>query len=427
MLNKFCKLQLKKIMITAHIITIGDEILIGQILDRNSAWIAELLHLSGIKVAQITSISDSPKHIIDTLAESIGKYNVVLVTGGLGPTKDDLTKQTLADFFNTKLVLNEKALSQIEKILSGKNIEMNELNKTQALLPESAKILINYHGTASGMWFEKKETVVVSMPGVPFEMKPMFSEQVLPLLKQHIKTQAIYFKTVLTQGIPESELAMRIADWENQLPEFIKLAYLPQPGIVRLRLSAQGDSLEALKQFVNAEIDKLKTILKNDIFGYDEDLLEEIVGRLLFEKRKTVATAESCTGGYVAHLITSVPGASSYFNGSIVAYSNDIKEQVLGVKKNTLLQYGAVSEQTVLEMAMQVKKQMNVDYAIAVSGISGPTGGTVEKPVGTTWIAIASPQGVKAYHFVFGDHRERNIRRAALKSLNLLRVELLKD
>ncbi len=408
----------------AHIVTIGDEILIGQILDSNSKWLAELLNLAGIKVHQITSISDDPKHIKDTLHASLGEYDLVIMTGGLGPTKDDLTKQTLAEFFETELVYHEEVDKRVRELLALRGIEANEMNKSQAYLPKHARIFANHNGTASGMWFKKLDTVFISMPGVPFEMKTMFEKEIFPAIKREFPTKSIYYKTVMTQGVVESHLAMRIRDWEENLPAFIKLAYLPQPGIVRLRLTAQGNDYDKLKDAVEEEITKLRKLLPDEIFGYDDIALEEVVGNLLRKEKATLATAESCTGGYVAHLITSIAGSSDYFKGSVVSYANEIKAEILGVDQTTLETKGAVSQEVVEQMAANVKAKFNTDYAIAISGIAGPTGGTPEKPVGTVWIAIATPEKIISQKFLFGEHRGRNIRRSALQSLNMLRLQL---
>ncbi|MCD6366919.1 MAG: competence/damage-inducible protein A [Bacteroidales bacterium] len=408
----------------AHIITIGDEILIGQILDSNSKWLAELLNLSGIRVRQITSISDSPEHIKDTLHTGLGKYDLVIMTGGLGPTKDDLTKQTLAEFFETELVYHEEVDKRVRKLLALRGIEANDMNKSQAYLPKDARIFANHNGTASGMWFEKSDTIFISMPGVPFEMKTMFEKEIFPAIKQKFPTKSIYYKTVMTQGVVESHLAMRIRSWEENLPSFIKLAYLPQPGIVRLRLTAQGNDHEILENAIEKEITKLQKLLPNEIFGYNDIALEEVVGNLLRKKKATLATAESCTGGYVAHLITSIAGSSDYFNGSVVSYANEIKTNILGVNETVLEAKGAVSQEVVEQMAANVKAKFNTDYAIAISGIAGPTGGTPEKPVGTIWIGIATPDKVISQKFLFGEHRGRNIRRSALQALNMLRLKI---
>ncbi|HIE15602.1 MAG TPA: competence/damage-inducible protein A [Bacteroidales bacterium] len=408
-----------------HIITIGDEILIGQILDSNSQWLAEHLNLSGIQVHQITSISDSPDHITEILTDGIGKYDLIIFTGGLGPTKDDLTKQTLSKFFETKLVFYPEINKRIKELLSLRSIKSNEMNQSQAYLPENARIFPNYNGTASGMWFEKNGSVIISMPGVPFEMKPMFENEIFPAIKNYFPTKSIYYKTVMTQGLVESHLAMRIRKWETNLPSFIKIAYLPQPGIVRLRLTAKGSDLNKLKNALESEIKKVHKLLPNEIFGYDDIKLETVIGTLLKKQKLTLSTAESCTGGYLAHLITSIPGSSIYFKGSIISYANDIKTDVLGVNKHTIASKGAVSKETVKEMAFNIKERFNTDYSIAISGIAGPTGGTPEKPVGTVWIAIATPKNIFCEKFLFGEDRGRNIRRSALQALNMLRLALI--
>lgn len=411
----------------AEIITIGDEILIGQIVDSNSAWIAQQLNLLGVEVFQITSISDKKEHIISALKDAANRVDLVLLTGGLGPTKDDITKTTLCEFFNTELVFNEEAYQTIEKIFKIRDLIVGELNRKQAEIPANCSVIQNYQGTAPGMWFEKDDTVFVSMPGVPFEMKAMMEEEILLKLKERFHTPVMVYKTVLTIGIPESHLAERLEQWEEQLMENqIKLAYLPQPGIIRLRLSATGQTQEELEERIDKEIEKLKKIIPDNIFGYDDQKLEQIVGELLLKNNQTVATAESCTGGKIAHLITQIPGSSEYFKGSVVAYANEIKERVLGVNPVVLEQYGAVSQQVVEEMAKGVLLLNNVDYAIATSGVAGPTGGTDEKPVGTVWIAVASKDAVISEKFLLGTHRERNIHKSSIAGLNMMR-KLISD
>ena len=413
-----------------EIINIGDELLIGQVVNTNAAWMAEQLNLSGFRVFQVTTISDLRQHILQTLSDAEKHAEVVLVSGGIGPTKDDITKHTLCEYFNTRLVFNEAAYRDVEALFARRGYPVTELNRQQAELPENCTGIPNKLGTARGMWFEKErpgggKTIFVSMPGVPFEMKAMMTDWVIPHLKQVFKTPFIYHKTVLTQGVGESFLAAQIEEWENSLPSNIKLAYLPQPGIVRLRLTAEGPDEGILHQQVESEVLKLNVLIPEHIFGYDTETLELIIGRLLKERNATLATAESCTGGAIAQMITSVPGSSAYFKGSVVAYSNDIKEEILGVLPDTLEQHGAVSKEVVTEMAISLQSKFNVDYAIATSGIAGPDGGTPEKPVGTTWIAIASPDEVFAMPYLFGDSRDRNIRRTALQALNLLRKKLM--
>ena len=409
----------------AEIITIGDEILIGQIVDTNSAWIAEHFNRAGIEICQITSVRDNTEHIIGALRQATGKRDLVILTGGLGPTKDDITKPALCRFFNTKLVFHQDIFEQILERFKHRNIRMNQLNRDQAMLPESCLVLPNKVGTASGMWFEKDDTIFVSVPGVPFEMQYLVENEIIPRLRNNGKLRAIYHKTVLTQGLPESILAERIESWESALPENIRLAYLPNPMSVRLRLSAIGDDSNVLKGEVEREIERLKQIIPEHIFGYDDDTLAAAVGSLLLEKKQTLAVAESCTGGYISHLITSVQGSSGWYNGGIIAYSNEIKQNLLGVSLESILKYGAVSEQVVREMAAGARKVLNTQYAVATSGIAGPAGGTDEKPVGTVWIAIATPQETVAEKFVFGNNRERNIIRSAQTALQLLRRLLI--
>ncbi len=409
----------------AEIITIGDEILIGQIVNTNSTWIAEQLSLIGVHIYQITSVPDDRDHIIKTLKDAVERADLIIITGGLGPTKDDVTKLTLSEFFNTNMEFNEEAYQDIKKLFKNRGLELNELNKKQAELPANCRPLRNLNGTAPGMWFEENDKIYISMPGVPFEMKPIVTDQVIPLLRKKCGTDTIVHKTILTQGIGESWLSEKISDWEDNLPDNIRLAYLPQPGIVRLRLTAVGKGKNRLQEQINEEIEKLKSIIPHHIFGYDNDTLEAVVGNKLREKKKTVVTAESCTGGYIAHLITSVAGSSDYYKGSVVAYSNEIKETYLNVEHNNLLDHGAVSEPVVRQMAEGARQKFNTDFAIATSGIAGPSGGSDEKPVGTTWIAVATPDKVIAEKFLFGEERGRNIRKTALQALNMLRRELI--
>ncbi len=411
-------------MKTIHLVSIGDELLLGQVINTNATWLSQQLFPAGFKVEKVSVISDDKKAITETLDESIGKFDAVIITGGLGPTKDDLTKHTLASYFNKKLKLNEEALEMVKKVLERRCASMNKLNEEQALLPENTTLIPNENGTAWGMIFEKNGTYVVSLPGVPFEMKPMFENYVLPFLKNKFNTPEFYYKTVHIQGIPESELAIKLADWENNLPKDIKLAYLPQPGLVRLRLSASGEDIDELKKAIDKEIEKLNGILGEHISGYDDKPLEALIGEMLKQNHLTIATAESCTGGYIAHLITSVPGSSEYYKGSVVSYANETKINVLGVNKNDIEKYGAVSQSVVEQMAEGVRKLINTDFAVAVSGIAGPTGGTPEKPVGTTWIAVATPTKVISQKFIFGKERDKNIKKTALQALNMLRVEI---
>ena len=406
------------------IINIGDELLIGQIVNTNASWMAEQLNLSGFKVKGINVIGDEREEIIHALKDAEKSAEIILISGGIGPTRDDITKQTLCDFFNTKLAFNEDAFHDIESLFTRRGYPLTELNRQQAELPEGCIGIPNELGTARGMWFEKNTKVFVSMPGVPFEMKAMMTGEIIPRLKQKFQAEAIYHKTILTQGIGESFLAAAIEAWESKLPASVRLAYLPQPGIVRLRLSGIGSNEKEIREIVEEEVKKLQTLIPEYIFGFDRDTLEEVTGHLLSEKAVSLATAESCTGGYIAHLITSVPGSSGYFRGSLVAYSNEVKKKLLGVLPESLEKYGAVSEEVVIEMALGAKVRFNADYVVATSGIAGPEGGSKDKPVGTTWIGIATPEEVFARQFLFGDNRERNIRRTALQALNMLRKKI---
>ncbi len=414
-----------------EIINIGDELLIGQVINSNASWMSEQLNLAGFPVHRVTVIPDDPQHILDALKESGQRSELVLLTGGLGPTKDDLTKDTLCKYFRTKLVFDPVTFQTIEKFFKARGFQVTVVNRKQAELPENCIAIPNVNGTAPGMWFEEeipgaeKKHVFVSVPGVPFEMKGMLINEVIPRLKQYFQPVTVLHHTLLTQGIGESFLSDILVDWETHLPANLHLAYLPQPGIVRLRLTGQGDDESQLQKQMDEEIAKLKSLIPDYIFGEGNTTLEAVVGKLLKEKGNTLATAESCTGGYIAHLVTSIPGSSEYFKGSIIAYSNDIKLKELGVIEKTLLENGAVSEEVVKQMAGNVRTRFDSDYSIAVSGIAGPDGGTKDKPVGLTWIAIAGPSGIHAGKYLFGDNRERNIRRAALQALNLLRKYII--
>ena len=410
----------------AEIINIGDELLIGQVVNTNASWMAAQLNKAGISVVQTTIIADDAEAIKDTLDQAFKRAGIVLLSGGLGPTKDDITKKTLAEYFDSKLIFHEPAFEQVKKIFAARKFSVTEANRQQAMIPEKCKPLLNKNGTAPGMWFEKDGKVAVSMPGVPFEMKAMMEEQVIPAIISHFRMDAIVHKTIMTTGMPESMLSGKIKTWENSLPSHIKLAYLPQPGIVRLRLSGRGKDRQKLETEIQKQTEKLKRLVPEIIFGYDDVSLEEVIGQLLLKKKKTVSTAESCTGGYIAHLITGIPGSSDYFEGSVVSYSNRIKSELLGVRPGTLEKHGAVSREVVTEMAEGAKKKLKTDYCLAVSGIAGPTGGTKEKPVGTVWIALAEPGSTETRLFHFGEHRGRNIRRSALAALNLLRLQLEK-
>jgi nicotinamide-nucleotide amidase len=409
----------------AEIISIGDELLIGQVTNTNASWIAQQLHDIGISVRHIRAIADDSREIRSAIDEAFARAEVVLLTGGLGPTKDDITKHTLCEYFGSTLIFHKPSFELIKKLFSSRGLEVTELNRKQAEIPDNCTPLLNYHGTAPGMWFEKKGKILVSLPGVPYEMEAMMQQDVIPRLSKKGNDQFVAHKTVLTQGIGESFLTVMIKEWEDNLPSHVKLAYLPQPGIVRLRLTAFAETREKAVEEIDRQVETLREMIPDLIFGFGNDTLEEVTGRLLKEKKMTVCTAESCTGGYLAHLITSVPGASEYFLGSVVAYAYQAKIDLLGVSAGTLKQYGAVSEATVKEMAEGARNRFGADYALAVSGVAGPGGGTPEKPVGTVWIALAAPGKTEAQKFQLGEHRGRNIRRAALSALNMLRVAVL--
>jgi nicotinamide-nucleotide amidase len=407
--------------VTAEIISIGDELLIGQVINTNAAWLGEAFSDAGIKIYQVTTISDERTHILSALAEASLHTDLILITGGLGPTKDDITKETLCEFFNTRLIFNNQVFENINRLFGVRGKKISELNRKQAEVPEACTPIENENGTAPGMWFEKDGKIYISMPGVPYEMKAMITRFVIPELMKRFVPGAIVHKTIMTQGVPESMLAEKIEHWEDHLPTNVKLAYLPQPGTVRLRLTGHGTDKKTLEQIIEAEVEKLKLILPNEISGYDNEPIQETIGKLLSKQGKTLSTAESCTGGYIAHLVTSVPGSSDYFTGSIVAYANEAKESMLGVKHKTLIEFGAVSEQVVTEMANGARRNLKTDYSIAVSGIAGPGGATPEKPVGTTWIAIATPEKTITKHYQLSNNRERNIIRAGVIALDTLR------
>ena len=411
--------------IKAEIITIGDEILIGQIIDTNSSWIGQELSKIGVSVVHRTSVSDSEQDIVDALNEAKNRADIIILTGGLGPTKDDITKLTLCNYFNSSLVINEKVLEWVTKIFSNRKLPMIDTNKNQAMVPEICEVLFNKSGTAPGMWFDVDDKIYISMPGVPFEMKTIFTEEVIPKLKQKFSFPVIIHRTIQTTSIGESFLAKKIEAWENDLPSHIKLAYLPSVGQVRLRLSGLGEDHDKLNEEMKIIITALYYIIGEYIFGLEDDTLQKSVGELLHKKNKTLSTAESCTGGYISHLITSVPGSSSYYIGSIISYSNEIKTHELNVDETILNTHGAVSKECVSKMAEQIRIKFNTDYAIATSGIAGPDGGSLDKPVGTVWIAVSSKTETIARIYNMGDNRERTIQRTALEGLDLLRRMLL--
>jgi nicotinamide-nucleotide amidase len=411
----------------AEIITIGDEILIGQIVDTNSAWMGKNLNLHGIEVYQVTSVHDSHHHIMKALEEAESRVDLVLITGGLGPTKDDITKKVLCEYFNTELVFYPKVLEHVQALLTSRYVIMNQLNRDQAMLPASCTVLHNSAGTASGMWFVRNNTIFVSMPGVPFEMEAIMTEEVFPRLIEMGITQSIVHKTVLTIGLPESMLAEKIEEWESALPAFIKLAYLPSPMMVRLRLSGYGNDESFLQSEIDKQVQRLLAIIPEYVFGFDNENLGIVLGRMLVESGKTLAVAESCTGGNIAHFLTSNSGSSAYFKGGVVAYSNEIKNKLLEVTVESLHAYGAVSQQVAEAMALGAQKVFDADYAVSTTGITGPDGGSDEKPVGTVWIAVAGPSGVKSKMYNFKHNRERNIIRTTHTALNMLRTFIIQD
>lgn len=412
----------------AEIITIGDEILIGQILDTNSKWLASQLNAIGVSVYQITSIQDQKEHILKALKEAQLNCDIVILTGGLGPTKDDITKLTLAAYFNDHLILNKEIEQHIKNLFAKMNYPFTEINRNQAMVPSTCLPIKNEFGTAPGMWFESEGKVVVSLPGVPYEMKGLVESTILAKLTNTFKLPYIVHKTILTYGMGESMLAEKIEHWENNLPSFIKLAYLPSFGKVRLRLTAKGTDKNKLENETAEQINKLSKIIGDIIIGYEEnETLEASIGNLLTQKKQTIATAESCTGGNIAKLITSIPGASRYFMGSIVAYQAAIKISELNVKSDLIEKYSVVSSQVAEAMAVGIQKKYNATYAIATTGNAGPTTDVTDKTVGTVYIAIATPNTVISEEFYFGKPREKVIERTSNKALEMLKKEILKN
>ncbi len=414
-----------------EIINIGDELLIGQVVNTNASWMASEMDRAGFSVQRVTILADNREEILNILSEAENRSEIVLITGGLGPTKDDITKEAICQYFGTKLVFDESSYENVVRIFKDRGFPVTELNRKQAEIPETAIPLLNKNGTAPGMWIEKDKpggsgmTVFISLPGVPYEMKSLLTNEVIPRLTQKFSPLPSFHKTILTQGIGESFLSDILEDWEKTLPSSLHLAYLPQPGIVRLRLTGSGSDKNFLAEQVEREVEKLYNLIPEYIFGEEEETLEGIIGKLLAERNYTLSTAESCTGGYIAHLITRIPGSSGYYKGSVIAYSNEIKKKELAVREESLFAYGAVSEVVASEMVLGIQQKFATDYAIATSGIAGPDGGTPDKPVGTIWIAIATPTSLQAFHYLMGDERERNIRKTALQALNLLRKAII--
>ena len=412
------------------IVNIGDELLIGQVVNTNASYMASRFNTIGLGVNEFRVISDHEDAIRKTIEDGFEKTDCLVFSGGLGPTKDDLTKQVICDYFGTELIEDSQALALITKILGERGMEVSESNRAQALVPANSTVLPNHNGTAQGIWIERDGKLLIALPGVPFEMKRMMEEEVLPRMVERSKTEHFIIHSVVQMtDIAESTLSDLLSSWEDALPAHIKLAYLPRPGIVRLRLTGQGNDKGLLEKEIQNEVDKLTAIAGKYIWSYEDNQLEEVVGNLLRKRHKTLALAESCTGGKIAHLITSVAGSSHYFRGSMVAYSNEIKREILNVREQNIKKHGAVSESVVSDMAINTMDLFDSDYCIATSGIAGPDGGSDEKPVGTVWIAVASNTRLTTRLFHFGSvgGREHIIQRAAIAALNMLRVDLMVD
>ena len=408
-------------MITVEIITIGDELLIGQVIDTNSPWMSHELNAIGFDVRYKTTVGDNEEDILSAFAKSLERAQVVLVTGGIGPTKDDITKKTLCKFFNTSLVFDEKTLETVESVIRGFGREVNELTRNQAYVPQNCTVIQNRMGTAPVTWFETEGKILVSMPGVPYEMKWAMQEEILPRLQAFFHSaDAILHRTFWVKNFPEALLAIHLETFENELPPNIKLAYLPTSGLIRLRLTGKGEDAEELLRQMEEQRKKLLACLDKDIISEIDDNLENILDKQLKERKLTLALAESCTGGKLASLFTAIPGCSSYFKGGVVCYSNEIKQQLLGVSSSLLNTYGAVSQQVVEAMVAGVYRIFQTDCAIAVSGIAGPDGGTLEKPVGTVWIAVAYKERVLSQKYQFSQNRESNILRACNNGIRML-------
>jgi nicotinamide-nucleotide amidase len=406
------------------VISIGDELLIGQTVNTNASWIGQEISKIGGNILEGLTISDKAQEILTTVEYSIKKADVIIITGGLGPTKDDITKHTLASYFDTELEIHQPTLNKITAYFSMRKRPMLESNIQQAALPKDCIILTNNYGTAAGMWFEKNEKIVISLPGVPYEMKGIMMEEVFPRMKERFQLNSMYHKTILTQGIGESFLAEQLTEWENRVrAEGFGLAYLPSPGIVKLRISSPNGEQD--KAIIEDYLSEVKNTLPEAVFGYENETLPEIIGKLLRENNLKIGTIESCTSGLLANQIVSVSGASDYFEGSLLTYSYKLKEEVLGISNSTLVENGAVSEIVAIEMAEKGLEKLDVDICLSTTGIAGPLGGTDDKPVGLVWIGLATKNGVKARKFQFGDNRERNLQMTVLSALNWLRYELL--
>jgi nicotinamide-nucleotide amidase len=407
-----------------EILTIGDELLLGQVVDTNSAWMGAMLAKEGFRVQGITSIGDDAAIIKEALGRLLSKGDIVLITGGLGPTNDDITLQTLAGFFGSKLVFDASVYDDIERFFAGRPNTMNALNRDQAMVPADATVIHNKVGTAPITWFDRDGKVIVSMPGVPAEMKQVMSDEIIPRLKQRFNVPSIQHRYLLVHGIGESSLAIQLEEWEGALPSFIKLAYLPQVGLVRLRLTGSLPDEASLTKALDEAVEKVVPLLGNSLLALEDITPAEVIDRLCKQKKVSLSIAESCTGGNIAHLITSQPGCSDYFKGGIVAYDNEVKRNLLNVSELDLKEHGAVSQLVVEQMARGVRELLHTDIAVATSGIAGPTGGTDEKPVGTVWIAVATSSRVASRLFQFGAFRDRNITRASLEALAMIKEVL---
>ena len=406
--------------VKAKIISIGDELLIGQVVNTNAAWLGNILTINGMEVISTLTIGDGEQDIWEAL-DACSDVDIIVMTGGLGPTADDITKPTLCKYFNTELEFCQDAYDNVMSIFTKRGYQMTERNRGQAYIPKSCTYIPNRYGTAPCMWFEKGKSVYISMPGVPFEMKNVFEQEILPMLLSHFKMTPYINKVVMTTGVGESFLADKIKDWEDALPDFLSLAYLPQYGMVRLRLEGRHPDRDFLQHTIDERIEQLKDLIGEYIFGYDEKPLAEVVFEKLKAAGATMASAESCTGGSIAKMITAIPGSSEVFKGTVVSYATEVKENVLGVSHDDVVKYTVVSQQVAEQMAMGVKALLKTDYAVATTGVAGPGGGTEENPVGTVWIAVAGPAGLVSKRYNFGNSRENNIERAAITAFEMLR------
>ena len=416
--------EMKKIIIKN--ISIGDELLIGQVINTNAAWLGEHLSEAGFQLASTLTIGDSEKTILEAFNACMDA-DLVLVTGGLGPTADDITKPTVCKFFDTELEFCQEAFDNIVSLFNRRGFQMSERNRSQAMLPKACKYIPNTYGTAPCMWIEKEEVVFAFMPGVPFEMKGIFTDELLPRIKERFHSVPYEKRVIMTTGIGESFLADRIKDWENALPDFLSLAYLPQYGMVRLRLSGRHEDADLLRMTLDSEVEKLTRLIPDFIFAMQDQPIERVVFHLLINKGMTFASAESCTGGNIAHVFTLIPGSSEVFKGTAVTYATSMKTKVLGVSAETIEKHGVVSQQVVEGMAMGIRNLMEADFGVATTGVAGPSGGTEENPVGTVWIGVATPNGVVSKRYNFGKDRENVINRATVMAYEMLRQQLLLD